>query len=113
MLSTLKRESQIRLFKDKSIHRLKVNAYRAAKVDQVGDDLLVLKVFANVQDQRAAKINRGNVAFAEIRPTAEIEVGKLGKLASGNPYFGLDKQKRTFVYQKLLLFCLKRVKRST
>ena len=69
-------KSQICLLKAKHIRCFKVNTYRAANIDQIGNDLFILKVFTNVQNQRAAKIDRGNVAFAEIRPGAEIEVGK-------------------------------------
>ena len=67
MLRASDRKSQISLFKAKHIHCFKVNACLAANIDQIRNDLLVLKVFTNVQNQRAVKINRGNVAFTEIR----------------------------------------------
>ena len=76
MLHASERKPQIRLFKGKHIHRFKMNTYRAANIDQIRNDLLILIVFANVQNQHAAKINSGNVAFAEIRPGSEIEVSK-------------------------------------
>ena len=72
------RKSQIRLFKAELIHRFKMNACPTANIDQIRNNLLVLKVLGKVQNQRAAKINRGKVAFAEIRPGAEIEVGESG-----------------------------------
>ena len=78
MLRASDRKSQIRLFKAKHIHSFKVNAYRAANIDQIRNDLLVPKVFTNIQNQRAVKINRGNIAFTEIRSGAEIEVNKSG-----------------------------------
>ena len=78
MLRTSDRKSQIRLFKAELIRCFEVNACRAAKIDQIGNDLLILEVFTNVQNQRAAKIDRGNVAFTEIRPGTEIEVSKSG-----------------------------------
>ena len=48
MIRASKRKSQIRLFKAKHIHCFKVNAYRAANIDQIRNDLLVLIVFTNV-----------------------------------------------------------------
>ena len=42
------RKSQIRLLKAKLIHRFEMNACCAAKIDQIGNNLLVLKVFTNV-----------------------------------------------------------------
>ena len=78
MLRASDLKPQIRLFKAARFRLFEVNANLAANIDKIGDDLLILKVFTNIQDQRAAKINSGNVTFTEIRPGAEIEVNKSG-----------------------------------
>ena len=66
MLRASDRKSQIRLFIGKFIHFFKMNAYFTANVDQIRNDTLIPVVFTNIQNQRAAKVNRGNIAFAEI-----------------------------------------------